>query len=87
MGNSTSNTFITSAPRKIFWRRQEEDKAQLEELLANSDEDFWIIKVKQRASAKKPRLPRSVECVNLAAQKGDAGFQRLNPGFFGEEGP
>lgn len=64
---------------------------QLEDMLINGDEDFWIIKVKHGVSMKKLHLPQSIQYVNLAVQQGDADFhhgtERLNPAFVGDQGP
>lgn len=75
MGSSTSSAFISPAPRRVYWRRQEEDKIQLDDLLTNCNQEFWIIKAKQRVSVKKIHLPGSTQYINLTAQQGDAGFQ------------
>ncbi|TWW79382.1 Myelin-associated glycoprotein [Takifugu flavidus] len=69
MGNSASSAFIPPAPRRVFWTRQEEDIIQLEDMLTNCDEDFWIITVK-KLSMKKLHLPQGIQYINLAAQQG-----------------
>lgn len=93
MGHSASSSFIPPAPRRVFWTRQEEDMIQLEDMLTNCDEDFWIITVKQGVSMKKLHLPQGIQYVNLAltAQQGDTGFchstEWLNPAFVGDQNP
>lgn len=90
MGSSASGAFNSPAPSRVYWTRQEEDKIQLDDLLTNCKEEFWIIKVKQGVSVKKIHLPRSTQYINLTAQQGDAGFHRgaarLNPAFVGDQG-
>lgn len=90
MGNSASSAFIPSSPRRVFWTRQEEDMIQLEDVLTNCDEDFWIITVK-KLSMKKLHLPQGIQYINLAAQQGDTCFhystERLNPAFVADQSP
>lgn len=90
MGSSTSSAFSSLAPRRVFWTRREEDKIQLDDLWTNCNEEFWIIEVKQRVCVKKIHLPQSIQCIDLTAQQGDAGFyhgaERLNPAFVGDQG-
>lgn len=65
------------------------DNIQLDDLLTNCYDDFWIMKVKQEVSVKKIHLLRSIQYINVTPQQSDAGFHhragRLNPAFVGDQ--